>query len=389
MSEAKVFKDKNLQVIFCVTLMSTLGIMTIIPIFPVIIEKLQISRTQVGMLIIAYTLPGIILSPFLGVLADRVGRKRILVPSLFLFGLAGGACGLVQEFNILIALRVVQGFGATGIGNLTATMIGDLFQGRQRAEAMGLNEGVMTVSTASYPLIGGAIATFGWNYPFFLALAAIPIGLLVIFYLDNPEPKNNQNLQQYLSRTSSYFKNAGVAGALLGIAIFFTILYGAYLTYLTLFLGASFKASVGTIGMLLSLQSFTSAVIATQLGRLVKVASVQTVIRLGFVLLAAAISSFLVLPRLALIPVAIIAFGCAHGMIAPGLRTYAAGLAPIEYRAAFMSIQGAMLHIGMTVGPLVFGLAYVYAGFNGVFLSAAGLALATAIAGTISRETSR
>ncbi|GAI52700.1 unnamed protein product, partial [marine sediment metagenome] len=81
--------------------------------------------------------------------------------------------------------------------------------------------------------------------------------------------------------------------------------------------------------------------------------------------------------------VPVIIFGLGGGLTMPSLQTYIAGLAPSEYRAAFMSINTTMLRLGQTLGPLVFGLVYTYANFDGVFLYGAGLALAVAIVGFI------
>jgi len=65
----------------------------------------------VGLLITAFTLPGIILVPIMGILADKFGRKKILVPSLMLFGIAGGSCFFFKNFSILLLLRFLQGIG--------------------------------------------------------------------------------------------------------------------------------------------------------------------------------------------------------------------------------------------------------------------------------------
>jgi len=73
LSQPKLYKDRNLQIIFGVTLMAVLGVSSIIPAFPTIVEEFNISRTDVGMLIIAFTTPGVVLAPFIGILADRFG----------------------------------------------------------------------------------------------------------------------------------------------------------------------------------------------------------------------------------------------------------------------------------------------------------------------------
>ena len=82
-------RNKNLYIIFCVTLISVMGVASITPAFPAIMKFFSLDPHQVGWLISAFTLPGILLPPVAGILADRFGRKRILVPSLFLFGAAG------------------------------------------------------------------------------------------------------------------------------------------------------------------------------------------------------------------------------------------------------------------------------------------------------------
>jgi ACDE family multidrug resistance protein len=178
-----VYKDHNLHVIWFVTLLAALGSSSVAPAFPGIREEFGISVGQVGLLITVFTLPGVLLTPVAGVLSDWYGRRTILVPSLLLFGVAGGACALTRDFELLLALRVLQGVGAAALGAINVTLIGDLFSGRERTAALGYNSTVLSVGTASYPAIGGALATLGWFYPFALPIAAIPIALLVFFSL--------------------------------------------------------------------------------------------------------------------------------------------------------------------------------------------------------------
>ena len=67
--------------------------------------------------------------------------------------------------------------GGASLGALNLTIISDLYAGPVRTEAMGYNASVLSVGTASYPAIGGALALLGWNYPFALSLFAL--GLFV------------------------------------------------------------------------------------------------------------------------------------------------------------------------------------------------------------------
>ena len=122
----KVYKDHNLHVLWGVTLMAVLGVSSVTPAFPRIVQELGFSSGQVGLLITVFTLPGIVLTPVLGVLSDRYGRKKILVPALLPFGVAGGACALARSFELLWASRFFQGMGAAALGTLNVTVIGDI-----------------------------------------------------------------------------------------------------------------------------------------------------------------------------------------------------------------------------------------------------------------------
>jgi len=141
-TRTKLYLDPNLHVVFAVTLMAIMGVANITPAFPRIARELGVTPAQVAYLITYFTVPGVFLAPVLGVLADRIGRKRILAPSLFLFGLAGTACGFVRDFDLLLGLRFIQGVGAAALGALNVTIIGDLYSGRERTAAMGYNSSV-------------------------------------------------------------------------------------------------------------------------------------------------------------------------------------------------------------------------------------------------------
>jgi MFS family permease len=375
MSEGRLHRDRNLLIIFGVTLLAVMAVSSIAPALPAIVRDLGISKLQVGLLITAFTLPGVVLSPFLGVLADRFGRKRILVPSIFLFGVAGAACALTRDFNVLLVLRVFQGMGGAALGALNVTIIGDLYSGSRRTAAMGLNASVLSIGTASYPLIGGALASLGWYYPFYLPLVAIPMGLIVLTALRNPEPRNIEGFKDYLRGTWGYLKNLKVAALFAAGVLTFIILYGAILTYFSLLLDESFHVSAFTIGLVMSVMALTTAIVSSQLGRIVRWFSEATLIKAAFAIYALALALIPLMPSLWFLLIPMIIFGIAMGINMPSIQTLVAGLAPMEYRAAFMSINATMLRLGQTVGPPLVGLFYVYGGSDAAFYAVAGMAL--------------
>ncbi|MBS3771883.1 MAG: MFS transporter [Bacteroidales bacterium] len=368
-------RDSNLHIIFMVTLLAVMGVSSITPAFPKIIQYFQITSKQVGWLIVMFTLPGIVLTPVMGVLADRFGRKTILIPSLFVFGLAGFACTFMLTFEYLLLLRFLQGIGAATLGSLNITIIGDLYTDQRRAAAMGYNASVLSIGTAAYPAIGGGLAMFGWFYPFVLPLLAIPAGFIVLWGLNNPEPRREQNLKEYIRSAWNNINRKSVWGLLISNIVVFIILYGAFLTYFPLLLEENLDANALYIGLSMSAMSVSTAIVSSMLGRLRKKFSGRLLLYVSFILYGAVLALMPLIHYWALVAIAVILFGVAHGMNIPNIQTMLVGFAPIKERAAFMSVNSMVLRIGQTAGPLVTGLFFSLGGFQMAFWSGSLMAL--------------
>ena len=375
----KLYLDKYFQIICAVSLIAVLGVASVTPAFPKLAEALEVAPQNVGWLVTAFTFPTMALGPVIGVLADRLGRKKILVPALFLFGIAGAACAVAPNFAVLLLLRFLQGIGAAPLLSLSVTLIGDLYAGEKRTTAMGYNASISSIGTATYPTLGGALATLGWNYPFFLPLLAIPVGLLVLFSLKTPELQGERNLREYLRNALNILKNRQIVGLFIGSAANFILLYGAYVTYLPTLIDDSFEASALTIGLILSSVSVALAFTSSQLGRLARRFSEGTLIRASFVFYALAllIVPFVQSLWLLLIPTTLFGVGLGIGM--PSIQTLLAELAPREYLATVMSINGTFFGLGQTLGPLIMGIAFGIGGISSVFYVGVAFAFLTLV----------
>ncbi|HEX2741171.1 MAG TPA: MFS transporter [Rubrobacter sp.] len=371
----RVYKDHNLQVLWGVTLMAVLGTSSVTPAFPTIVRELGVSSGQVGLLITVFTLPGIVLTPVFGILSDRYGRKKILVPALLLFGLAGGACAFARSFDLLLTLRFLQGMGAAALGTLNVTVIGDIYDGRERSAALGYNSSVLSVGTASYPAIGGLLATFGWFYPFALPFVAIPIGIIVLFSLRNPEPRNDDRLKDYFGSVWENLRDREVFGLIGASLLTFIVLFGPQISYLPILMNARFDASSFVIGAVLSGASLTTALTSTQLGRLTLRFSERSLLKSAFVLYAIALVAVAFTPSLPMLLVPAVLFGVAQGINLPNVFSLLNAHAPTENRGAFMAANGMSLRTGQTIGPLFMAYAAGTIGLTGAYLSAAGLAI--------------
>ncbi len=373
--KSNILKNRNLHIIFIITLFAVMGVASITPAFPTIIRYFEISPKKVGLLITAFTLPSLLLTPVMGVLADRVGRKIILVPSLFIFGIAGSMCALTKNFDTLLILRFVQGIGASSLGTLNITLIGDLFSNQDRAAAMGYNASVLSIGTASYPFIGGALAMLGWNYPFYITLLAIPAGLAIIWGLKTPKLAEKQNMKQYISNVWKNINKKNVWGIFIITTLLFVMIYGVYLTYFPLLLENRLGANSFHIGVTMSVMSFTTAFISFNYGKISKRLNFHQMLIFGFILYSVCMFILSGASTWIMIIFPVLLFGLGQGMLIPTVQNYMVGLAPMKERAAFMSINSVVLRLGQTVGPLIIGIFYGMGGIHWAFLAGACVAI--------------
>ena len=375
--DRKVLKDRNLHIIFSITLIAVMGVSSVTPAFPSIRESLDLTNQQVGWLITFFSGPGIILTPLLGVLADRYGRKTVLIPSLLLYSLAGFGCFFTHDFEVLLLLRFLQGSGAAALGSLNITLVGDIYPPNERAKVMGINASVLSIGTASYPAIGGAMSLLGWHYPFLLPLLGIPVAFVVMFGLDNPEPQSHRKFWTYMKATLKSINRSEVIVIFIASFVVFIILFGGFLTYFPLLMDEKFASDSFIIGLLMTSMSAFTAIVSSQLGPINKLIPESRLIHFGFLgyALSFAIIPLIEAPLWMLVPIAL--FGIGHGINFPSIQTRLTQLSSLEYRGAFMSLNGMVLRAGQALGPPIVAWFSTFGTINMAFWISGGLAFIT------------
>jgi MFS family permease len=164
-----------LPVVFAITVTGILANTLINAPLPDIVDDLGVPDASAGLLVAAGTLPGIVIAPIIGLLADRYGRRQVLIPCLTIFGVAGVAGAFAPTFEVLLATRALQGVGSAGLINLAVVLLADSWDGAARAKVIGQNAAVLTISIAITPALGGLLAEAGgWRASF------APYGLALV-----------------------------------------------------------------------------------------------------------------------------------------------------------------------------------------------------------------
>ncbi|MFT4163684.1 MAG: DHA2 family efflux MFS transporter permease subunit [Microlunatus sp.] len=130
--------------------------------------------------LLAYAVPLLIT----GRLGDRFGPKNIYLIGLAIFTLASLGCGLSTSLGTLVAMRAVQGLGASLMTPQTMAVITRTFPPNRRGAAMGLWGATAGVATLVGPLAGGLLVDgFGWEWIFFVNLPVGVIGFVLALIL--------------------------------------------------------------------------------------------------------------------------------------------------------------------------------------------------------------
>ncbi|MFO8234063.1 MAG: MFS transporter [Bacteroidales bacterium] len=374
MEHSDKHEKQNLYIILTITLLSVIGVTSIVPVFGDMSNALNVSLDKIGWLITVFTLPSVLLGPAVGMIIDRYGRKRILIAALILFGITGTMCFFTRVFETILILRFFQGLGAACLGIINVTLIGDIFTGSKRAKAMGYNSGAISVGSAIFPAIGGLLAAINWYYPFLLPALAIFVAVWVYFGLHNPEPIEKAHLSQYIrSSLKSIFKREAITLFLLCFASFI-LLFGVIMTYMPILLKDKFSLSSTQIGLMFFVLALSTAGVASQLDRISRVLPIKHLIVIGFVTYLIGFALIPFVDNVWMLLLLMLIIGVGQGINIPAIFNLLTSIAPFSNRGAFMSVNSMAIRAGQTAGPLLAGILFGLWGMSWVFWSGAILA---------------
>lgn len=158
-----------------------LGAVLIAPVLPRMQEHFADTPGVEILTPIALTIPALVialLAPFAGMIADRLGRKPLLLGSLVLYALCGLLPLWLESLPGIVASRAGLGLAEAGIMTCCTTLMGDYYQGERRERLFALQMVATSLSAAVFIALGGALGQDDWRVPFVLyasGLLLLPI----------------------------------------------------------------------------------------------------------------------------------------------------------------------------------------------------------------------
>ncbi|HXT22911.1 MAG TPA: MFS transporter [Thermoanaerobaculia bacterium] len=197
------------------------------PTIPFHLIELGASRARAGTFLTVYTWASALSAPFMGAVADRFGRRRMLLLSAVAFSVFSVLYGVVTWLPLLLAIACVHGLFWSGMLSATGALVTDVIPPERRTEGIGYYGISATASVAVAPAIGLAVYRHGW-LALMLELAALAL-LLAVMTLFVHEPKAPAREPAPLHEAISWRVVASASGLFLVAAS-----YGAITSYAAL-----------------------------------------------------------------------------------------------------------------------------------------------------------
>ncbi len=210
-------------------------------ILPLLMQEFQASVVQVGNTVGATVLAIAIMSPFIGMLSDALGRKPLIAGSVLFLALPTALIAASDSIHQLTVLRFLQGLSVPGITVVTIAYVGEEFRGKHMTRLMAAYVGGTVLGGfLGRFLLGHLVEWMSWRHAF-LVMAALTVAGAALVWRTLPASRHfvpNRQLRTSLRTLHSHLHNPAVLTACaVGACVLFSLV--ACFTYINLHLAAA------------------------------------------------------------------------------------------------------------------------------------------------------
>lgn len=345
---------ERLAIAVAVGSMGTLGFSITAPLLPDLADAFAVSRSSIGLVQAAVSVPGVLLSALIGYFADRLGRRRVVLFSLLLFTTFGTLGFFARTYWLLVGARFIQGIGTSGILGLSIVLVGDLFTGEERTRAMGFNLTGLTLVNMAGPIMSGFVASGGVFRPFLIFLIGLPLAVWATRMPQQPTVETKSPLR-HAGAAYRAIRSSGqlvdYAGVLLATMATTVLLHGFGYTTTPLYLDSVF--GIGTSGRGLIIASFQvgTVIAAVQIGRLRARNRGTRLVGVALMAMAAGAAITAVAPTWWFVSIGLGLAGAGFGLFIPLAQDRAASVGGGVYRGLTVLTWVTFVRVAQVFGP--------------------------------------
>lgn len=325
--------------------------------------KFGVGMTTVGVLFAVFSLTSVVGNTVGGALADRLGRKKLIIFGLMASAISTLFMGFADTIALFAVGAVLAGLFADTGGPARQAMVADLLPGHQRAEGYGIQRVVNNLAVTFGPIIGGFMAAISYLLLFITDAVASCITAVIVWQklpetkpeATEKEKEDRESLVQTFRGYAVPLKNPTFQAFLLASALA-TIVYMQMNTTLAVYLRDSHGVPPQGYAALLSMNALMVVLLQFPITRRIKRFSPMLMMALGTLLYSIGFGLYGLADSIALFVIAMIIITVGEMVVFPVSQALVASMSPEAMRGRYMAVYGFSWVIPMAVGPLLAGL---------------------------------
>ena len=349
------------------------GFGMVVPILPVFARDLGASGLWLGLAFSGFAVTQTPLTPVMGRLGDRWGRRPFIMTGLGIYVFVGIGLALADTFQAVAALRMVMGVGGACMFTSALATIGELAPRGREGRYMGLFMVSFTSGFGIGPLIGGILKDSVGVDAAFLTLAGAAVFALLLVVALMPSQSATRRTDEEIAAIApvrDMFRDFRVL-ALFAFNFTFGLGIGAVMTFIAIFMNDVLLASATMVGLVVGSRAVLSSVFQPIFGRLADRVPRQHMVAASGVLLAAATAAIPLSPTVMALLVVFLLLGLAESAAMPASMAITTDLGRVYGYGTLMGVTNAILVFGLLAGSLGSSVVETQWGVDNVFRAAA------------------
>jgi MFS family permease len=343
------------------------------PVLPLFAAQLGATPAEIGWVVIASTLPGILVSFPVGVLADTFGKRPVIIGSLVVFATAPFLYLGVSTALELMAVRFYHGFATAIFGTVAAAAIAERYP-QQRAAMLSTFSSATLIGRSIAPFLGGFLISVASFHSVYIACGISGVlALLAGLALPRDAKSAHPPASGAGLRTPSFFESLRLVLSNRGIVLTSVLeaaqllVFGAVEAFLALY-AASVGITAWQIGVILGAQLLGIVVIKPAMGALSDRWGRRAVILPGLLVGALSVGLMPFVQEMFALCFLSIAFGVGYAMVTSSTAALVADLTRAGKFGASMGVLRTVMDVGQTIGPVATGFMVMWFGYGIAFV---------------------